>query len=452
MLFLEKAVDQKDVRGCARVARKIPSYRRRLTAEFLFKAIRTLYKNSGDVQTRLAQWLGPVGSSEGELKDSEGAGVPSPEVEVLGHLLVVIWLIDNERHADAVTASTALLAHLETLNRRTMDGFGAQAYFYFARAHELSGTFGTIRSKLLALYKTSTLRHDTAGQAVLLNLILRNYLMDGQYDQADKVVSKTTFPEDASNSQQARNFYYVGRIKAIQLDYQNAYRCLVQAMRKAPTRTAKGFRLTVQKLTCVVQLLLGEVPVRTVFFSEFGAALQPYFFLAKAVRVGDLAAFHGVVSEYKANFLADGTLSLVQRLRTDVIKTGLRMINKSYSHISLEDVRAKLHLDSVDDAQSIVAKAIRDGVIRAVVSHETATVRSLENADVYSTEEPQGAFHKRINFCMQIYNESLKSMRFPETNSAESTAEWEKRSELFSRQFEEGIDEEDLEDDDAMDM
>jgi len=65
-------------------------------------------------------------------------------------------------------------------------------------------------SVLLAAYRTATLRHDETNQAMLLNLLLRNYLHYNLYDQADKLVSKTTFPPTASNNQTARYMYYLG--------------------------------------------------------------------------------------------------------------------------------------------------------------------------------------------------------------------------------------------------
>lgn len=46
------------------------------------------------------------------------------------------------------------------------------------------------------------------------------------------------------------------------------------------------------------------------------------------------------------------------------------MISLSYSKISLRDICLKLRLDSEEDAEFIVAKAIRDGVIDATVIHE----------------------------------------------------------------------------------
>jgi len=45
-----------------------------------------------------------------------------------------------------------------------------------------------------------------------------------------------------------------------------------------------------------------------------------------------------------------------RRLRHNVIKTGVRMISLSYSRIALTELASKLHLDSVEDAEYIVAK------------------------------------------------------------------------------------------------
>jgi hypothetical protein len=44
------------------------------------------------------------------------------------------------------------------------------------------------------------------------------------------------------------------------------------------------------------------------------------------------------------------------RLRHNVIRTGIKMISHSYSCISFEDICTKLHLDSKEDAEYIVAK------------------------------------------------------------------------------------------------
>ena len=125
---------------------------------------------------------------------------------------------------------------------------------------------------------------------------------------------------------------------------------------------------------------------------------------APAVRTGNLAKFNQVLDQFGEKFQADGTYTLIIRLRHNVIKTGVdlslrgcwksrtqissckgwrqpcgcpwvgrgsvaslptpvllplpgvRMISLSYSRISLADIAQKLQLDSPEDAEFIVAK------------------------------------------------------------------------------------------------
>ena len=60
----------------------------------------------------------------------------------------------------------------------------------------------------------------------------------------------------------------------------------------------------------------------------------------------------------------------MQRLKHTVLKFGLKKLNISYSKISLGDIQKKLSLESIDETEQIVAKAIRDGVITAVIDHD----------------------------------------------------------------------------------
>lgn len=80
---------------------------------------------------------------------------------------------------------------------------------------------------------------------MLINCLLRTYLHYSLYEQADKLVSKSVFPETASNNEWARYLFYLGRIQAAQLDYSQAHKHLLQALRKAPQNSAVGFKQTV---------------------------------------------------------------------------------------------------------------------------------------------------------------------------------------------------------------
>ena len=74
-------------------------------------------------------------------------------------------------------------------------------------------------------------------------MIIRSYLKQNLYDQAWQFISKTNFPQSISNNQFARYMYYLGRIKAIQLEYSESQARLIQALRKAPEIGAKAFRI-----------------------------------------------------------------------------------------------------------------------------------------------------------------------------------------------------------------
>jgi len=304
---------------------------------------------------------------------------------------------------------------MESWNRRTMDVLSAKVFFYFARSYDLQGLSADIRMKLLQLQRTATLRHNFDGQTVLLNLLLKSYLDAKLYDQAEKLASKTKFEEEkASTNDAARYYFYLGVINAVQLSYSVAYTNLQKALRKGPRDTAKGFRSIVTKFSVIVQLLLGEIPERSIFRTKgINHSLVPYLELTQTVRSGDVNKFQQVVTDRVEVFKKDNTFLLVQRLRHNVIKTGLKKISFSYSSISFQDICKKLHLESVQDAEFIVAKAIRDGIIDATINHEGAYIKSNENVDIYSTPEPQKAFDVRINFCLQIHNDAVQAMRYP---------------------------------------
>ncbi|KAJ3217608.1 26S proteasome non-ATPase regulatory subunit 3 [Dinochytrium kinnereticum] len=398
VLLLERAIQASESRFITRALRSTAPIRKRLSSELLRSAISAHFPKGAALKTTL---LGLLEGSDSMDVDSEGA--------------------DGKA---GFKLSTDLVGKIQALNRRSMDQIAAKIYFYLERFYELTGRLAEARPILLAAQRTATLRHDEETQATILNLLLRNYLHYNLYDQADKLVSKASFPETAGNNQQARYLYYLGRIKAIQLDYTASHMHLLQAIRKAPQnpKTA-GFQQAVNKLAIIVQLLTGEIPERSTFRQPtLRRSLMPYFHITQAVRIGDLTKFQETLANYDSVFRADKTYTLILRLRHNVIKAGVRMISLSYSRISLRDICVKLQLDSEEDAEYIVAKAIRDGVIDATIDHENGYMKSKENVDIYSTTEPQNAFHQRITFCLNLHNESVKAMRFPFSSNGKDLA------------------------------
>lgn len=394
-------------------------------------------------------------------------------------LLVTVYLIDKSHIQEALNLARVSLSQMQTANKRTLDQTMGRTVYYLARSIEIlkaqgkSGGLAEERSALLSIHRTAALRHDVETNATVQNLLLRSYIVESNlYDQADKLVARAPFPRaQAGNGQIARYEYYVGRIRAVQLNYTEAHTHLQQAIRRAPqpgslaeeeekqsstaskalqkgekeesvakkdetaevpdafatlkaelkktekTPAGVGFLQTAYKYLVIVELLMGDIPERSIFrMPILKKALAPYMEIVQAVRVGDLSRFSKTLSTYTALFQADKTFSLILRLRHNVIKTGIRTISLAYSRISLADITKKLHLESEEDAEYIVAKAIRDGVIEAQVNHERGEMTSRETGDVYSTNEPQAQLRQRINFCLQLHNESVKAMRYPLNN------------------------------------
>jgi 26S proteasome regulatory subunit N3 len=63
-----------------------------------------------------------------------------------------------------------------------------------------------------------------------MNIIIRSFLQQNLYEQARSFIELTQFPEQSSNNQYARYLYYVGKIKAVQLEYTDAQASLIQSL------------------------------------------------------------------------------------------------------------------------------------------------------------------------------------------------------------------------------
>ncbi|CAF1503254.1 unnamed protein product [Adineta steineri] len=430
---IEKAVNSKEPRFILRVLRALASTRKRLTEDIIRRLIIFYYgANSSereillgyaqsvsqpmDVDMEKPSTPAPAGDKQlvPRSQTSRARAVALPEVDLYIHLIVLLYLIDRNSLKSALDCAKRLVDKTTVLNRRTLDLLAAKCYFYYARIFELNNMLDTIRPFLHSRLRTATLRNDFEGTAVLINLLLRNYLHYNLYSQAQKLVLKSVFPDHASNNEWARYLYYLGRIRAMQLEYTKAHQHLLTATRKAPQQTAIGFRQNAHKFLITVELLLGDIPDKAVFNNpQLKRSLDPYYQLTLAVRAGNLSRFKEVLETYADRFQQEKTWSLIIRLRHNVIKTGIKMISLSYAKISFSDVAQKLQLDSSEDAEYIVAKAIRDGVIEASINHEQGYVQSREIIDVYTTREPMNAFHQRIEFCLKVHNESVKAMRYP---------------------------------------
>ncbi|KAF2007796.1 hypothetical protein P154DRAFT_479040 [Amniculicola lignicola CBS 123094] len=458
--LLERAVAQFDTRFTLRALRSISGLRKRLTDRVLCSVIVLTYTASNPtarvlmeatgmdgkaIQSVVAQYKEEVTALKASQKE------PLPEVDVYIAILVQVYLYDAKDFEEGAEFSSQLVDKIRELNRRTLDSLAAKAYFYFSLFHEeldpkppsKQSPVISIRGKLLAALRSAVLRKDQDTQASVTTLLLRNYISTADITQADLLVAQTQFPATAPNNQVARYLYYMGRIRAIQLNYTEAHEHLTSATRKSPSSSiATGFYQASTKLMVVVELLMGDIPERDVFSQpRLERALEPYFRLVQAVRVGDLQGFLKIVQLFANTFHKDGTYTLILRLRQNVIKTGIRMLSLSYSRISLRDICLRLGLESEESAEYIVAKAIRDGVIEASIDHEKGFMQTKQAGDVYATREPGEQFHERIRACLALHDECVRAMRYPlnqhrlELKSAQEARERERE---LAKEIQEG--------------
>ncbi|KAH8101116.1 diphenol oxidase-A2 [Cristinia sonorae] len=456
--LIERAVSTLEPRFTHRVLRTLTSLRKKLNWKVLKEAIEGVYPADSATKTHLLSWIPEVPAEETtssmDIDPPTNTTTPAPkpvtqepvpEAEVYLRLLIIHhFLTSPSTYQKAGELVHETVDKMQAWNRRSMDPVAAKVWYAVERAYELGDELANARPVFLAAQRTASLRHDDETQASLINRLLRSYLAYNLYSQADKLVSKTTFPTSAGNPQYARYHYYVGRIKAVQLNYTAAHESLQQAIRRAPLpATAPGFYQAVHKLSVVVEMLMGDIPERGLFrHPVLERALSGYFEIVKAVRTGSLSQFQATLAKHASLFEADKTYTLIARLRQNVIKTGIRRLSLSYSRISLRDICVKLHLDSEEDAEYIVGKAIRDGVIEGRIVHEKGWMECGGQKGGYGPEVAE-VFGRRIAYCLELHNQSVKAMRYPlnahrkELADAEGAREREKE---LAKEIQEGGD------------
>lgn len=394
-----------------------------------------------------------------ETKVKEAVEEPLMEVEAYLTLFLISKLVEFGVFEVSLEACKQLIEKLKLLKRQTLDSFVAKTYFFYSLSSEklfiastkVEGKNAVDRSLALAAHyknellndllngqKSAALRLYEESQATLINLVLRKYIAEKEYSQARMFITATAEvplldSSNVGNNQQIRYLYYVGKVAAVEANYSESDLNVTRAIRKCPTDTGVGFRLTINKLSVVVKLLMGEVPERSLFHEkDMSKELEPYFHLVKSVRNGSVAEYDKVSASFAKVFERDDLLTLIERLRSSVIKTGLRNISLAYSRISFKDIMEKLELKTEKDAELVCAKAIRDEIIEnAVVDSKTKTLISTETIDVYSTTlEPREQFSNRVDFCLGVHNAALKAHKYPPNSHKPQNEEKNDQSEL----------------------
>ena len=210
--FVRKAVEGAQPRLLARALRNTTPVRRKCVAADLANALRAhLPSDSRVLRDAALSALGSVDNGDAAMTDADEVPDDAPvEVEVYLAFLVVAFLVREKRYEDATKLCEASLPRLRTMmrERRAVDALAAKFYFYLALCHEKLGTTANVAATLFAAHRTAVLQHADVSAATLLNALLRGLLAANRVEAALKLVSKTDFPESASNPQFCRYLYY----------------------------------------------------------------------------------------------------------------------------------------------------------------------------------------------------------------------------------------------------
>uniref|UniRef100_A0A914H384 PCI domain-containing protein n=1 Tax=Globodera rostochiensis TaxID=31243 RepID=A0A914H384_GLORO len=311
-----------------------------------------------------------------------------------------------------------------------------------------------LNQRLIAL-KTEKNNKETA---TLVVKVLAAFVNCDNFSAAeDFVTSQKTLPESATNSDWARWFYYLGRIEALKgtdaETYKAAQKHFEVALRKAPQDGAVGFKQEVNKWIVLVKLVMGEIPERSLFrAAELRHVLAPYLLLTQAVRLGDVAGFDKTKKEFECTFVKDRTGALVERIHQSVIRTAIRRISTTYSHIYVKDMAKKLKLNE-QEAHEAVIKAIKEGIVRAqLIAADPSVggeryVKFSTTDDEYRGVEPRREYDARVNELLELYNQAVKALRYPDLRNSEvETIDEQRRREQLVLEMAAAAEEEDDDD------
>ena len=425
LLAIEKMVILKDLKGLENHYRYINKFRRSFTPEDFIFINEVFIKPTFSFKVFEANGAEIIDNSKfsPSLIDKIKA---NKEMFGFNFMILMTNLIDKKMIKEALDATNFILNYYKEKDSLTVKYLKAKAYYYLSLLSQKLGVEDTIVTELFNAYRQACIDQDKISVVTLTNCILKYYLSRNNVEQAKNFLSKTNYILNVNINEDARFLFYKGKIEAISLNYSEAYKHLSNSFRKAPEKTANGFKTLVNKFLILVQLLMGEIPdikslMKTNQISDY-SIYKPYLELLKVVRQGNLDEFKKTVSAFAPQFKSDGTFNIVQRVREVVIKAGLRKINVSYSRILIKDITEKLKLENEQETEYILAKAIRDGVFIGTINHEEGYVQSKEMKDIYTTFEPQKSYQSRIEFLNTIWNEAKKGMKYSEEQEAAKKA------------------------------
>lgn len=190
----------------SRALRNLPLIRKSLSASIISKAIEGEKEKGSKNLNNLQLFVSKGAAVDAIFTDKLNA------TEAYLSLISLIALLDDKKFELAAVFGRKVIEKCHSANSRVLDGILAKLFYFTSICYENEKKHAELRTLLLSSQRTAVLRQDHETLAVIINGLLRNYLSCNLVSQAEKLVSKSSYPENVSNSQLARYLYYLGKL------------------------------------------------------------------------------------------------------------------------------------------------------------------------------------------------------------------------------------------------
>lgn len=190
----------------SRALRNLPLIRKSLSASIISKAIEGEKEKGSKNLNNLQLFVSKGAAVDAIFTDKLNA------TEAYLSLISLIALLDDKKFELAGVFGRKVIEKCHSANSRVLDGILAKLFYFTSICYENEKKHAELRTLLLSSQRTAVLRQDHETLAVIINGLLRNYLSCNLVSQAEKLVSKSSYPENVSNSQLARYLYYLGKL------------------------------------------------------------------------------------------------------------------------------------------------------------------------------------------------------------------------------------------------
>lgn len=259
--------------------------------------------------------------------------------------------------------------------------------------------------------------HSMVG--IVYNYALRRMLLKNYIEEAGHFLTNCEFPEHEQNTQLCKFLFYKGYYMGLTGDLGQSVLLLSQALRKAPesylkgeSRASKNFKLLAQKHLIVVSLLRSEMPTKKLFKNP---RLAQYKQLVLLVSKGHFKQFREHLETCQAQFKRDLVFPLLQKLKSVVIKNGLKKLSQAYSSLSVVELMYKLglHNEKKLEVDAFLAK-VMSKINRFTLDASLKTVVFKREDRTLSDDSIREALAKRVEHVKSLEDQMVRALKFPE--------------------------------------